>query len=63
MESEHLTHFGEIPNMEKNTAVNFTEKRTIPILQNIKKKTTWTLETNSRYFLRIFIFVITLKRS
>ena len=54
--SEHLTYFGEIPNMEKSTAVNFKEtreKRTIPILQNNMNKMTWKPDTTSGLFLWI----------
>ena len=48
MKSEHLTYFGEIPNMEKSTAVSFKEKRTIPILQNNMNKMTWKPHSTGR---------------
>ena len=42
MKSEHPTDLGEIPNAKKNTAVYFTEERTIQILQNENEnKMTW----------------------
>ena len=45
MTSEHPTNFGKIPNAEKSITVTFTEKRTIPILQNNKNRITWLPDT------------------
>ena len=53
MKSEHRTNFGKIPNVEKSITVNFTEKRTIPILQNNKNRITWLPDTASGVFLTI----------
>ena len=40
IKSDHPTYLGEVPNAEKNTAVFFTEERTIQILQK-ENKMTW----------------------
>ena len=58
--SEHPTYLGEIPNAEKNTAVYFTEKRTISLLLNhIKSKMTWKLGTTVGVFLLMALTVHT----
>ena len=58
MKSEHPTNLGKIPNVEKSITVNFTEKRTIPILQNNKNRITWLPGTASGVFLTITCVIV-----
>ena len=58
--SEHPTYLGEIPNAEKNTAVYFTEKRTISLLlTDNKSKMTWKPGTTVGVVLEIKLAVVT----